>query len=283
MKFRAHIENNPKSKTVTIKDVIDGVNSKNPEKWEKRIFYSLKYLTPMYAKPNCIKIAPHFAFKKGLGGNEKSGGGESLEHELSKEIILNNLFLKVKLGKTQETLYFSKVILEQRINKGERVADLYVQIKNKNRFDYLIGKGLVIEIHRSNKVTKTKRQLYRNKNLPAIEIDIDKSIRYKNDIYKLQSQLEKKLSSVIEAKSLHDPNYIKRILEKKQREKLFLAKKRKERKQKLEIEIQKLIEIQPEIVIKKDVRQISIQVEEKVIKNKKMSIFTQIMNWLMNK
>lgn len=280
MKFRAHIENNLKSETITIKDVIDGVNSKTPEKWEKRTYYSLWYLTPMFAKPNSVKIAPHFAFKRGLGGNEKSGGGESIEHELSKQIIADNLFLKIRIGKIQDTLYFSKVILEQRINKGERIADLYVQIKNKNRFDYPIGKGLVIEIHRTNKVTKTKRQFYRNENLPAIEIDIDKSIKYENNLYALQNQLENKLSTIVKATSLHDPYWKKHKLERDKREKEYLEKKSKDRLEKLELERKRLIAERPKIVIPKIEKTTSFKREEVILKEKK-TVFRKILEWIM--
>ena len=278
MKFRAHIENSVKSETVTIKTVVDGVNSKYPEKWEKRTFYSLKYLTPMYAKPNCKKIRPHFAFKRGLGGNEKSGGGESLEHELAKEIIAKNLFLTIKLGNIQDTLYFSKVIIEQKFNKGKRSADLYVQIKNKNKFDYTIGKGLVIEIHRSNKVSKTKRQFYRNLNIAAIETKIDKFNKLENDIYNIQNQLEKSLTSVNEGVSLHDPFYLKHKIEREKKEKEFQESKRKRRLKELEKENQKILDKQSKVVIKKIEPQNIVIEKKKIISKRKKTFLKRIID-----
>lgn len=282
MKFRAHLENNVTSETITIKKVIDGINSKNPEQWEKRTYYSLKYLTPMYAKPNCQKIRPHFVFKKGLGGNEKSGGGESLEHELAKEIIAKNSFLTVKIGNVQDTLYFSQVIIEQRFNKGERSADLYVQIKNQNKFDYTVGKGLVIEIHRSNKVTKIKRQFYRNLNIASIEIKIDKFNKAENDIYFIQNELEKTLKTSIRAESLHDPFWKEHKLKREKFEKWRKEELRKERFQKLEKERLKLAKIEPKPTIKKHEEPITIQNERKITQ-KKTSIFRQLFNWIKNK
>ncbi|CAM1334868.1 hypothetical protein [Tenacibaculum aestuariivivum] len=108
MKFRAHIENSVKSEIITIKKVIDGMNSKNPKKWEKRTYYSLTYLTPMYAKPNGKIIRPYFYFKKGLDGNEKSGGGESLEHKLAKKNNSKKYFPKTEIWKYSRYTLFLK-------------------------------------------------------------------------------------------------------------------------------------------------------------------------------
>ena len=81
MKYLAHIENNLESRIISIYDVIRGLNGNRPQEWEGRTYYSLWYNTPMIARVGSNKMKPHFAFKSGFGGNENSGGGESIEHQ----------------------------------------------------------------------------------------------------------------------------------------------------------------------------------------------------------
>ena len=229
MKYRARLEENLQSETVTILEVARGLNSSRPELWEKRTYYSLDHLTPMYAKPNGKKVAPHFAYKKGFGGNEGSGGGESLEHELSKDAIAENSFVKINIRGIKDTIQFSRAVKEQPFNRGERRADLYVKISNENKFDFRIGKGLVIEIHKTNEVTKTKRQFYRNKNIAAIEVNLNKRIKYRGDQEKLFQELKSFFGQEVEATTLHDPLWKEHKAMREERLRLKQEKEQKER------------------------------------------------------
>lgn len=218
MKYLAHLEKSLNSDIISIYEVHKGMHSNDPLIWENREYYSLWYNTPMVAKVNSIKIAPHFAFKKGFGGNENSGGGESIEHQLSKKVIYDNKSLHLKIGDIEDKLFFSEVIIEKAFENGLYVADLYVKIINVNKFDFPIDSNLIIELHRTNKVKKSKQHFYRINNIAAIEIDIWDKINYEEDIEKLQKQLVGYFNKLRFAKTLHNPNYIKHALERKRKE-----------------------------------------------------------------
>lgn len=218
MKYLAHIKNDLTSDIISVYDVYKGLNSKNPVIWESREYYSLWHLTPMYARVNYKKKAPHFAFKNGFGGNENSGGGESIEHQLSKKVIYDNKVLHLKIGDLVDKLIFSEVIIEKEFENGKYKADLYVKIANENKFDFPIGSNLIIELHKTNKVKKSKQQFYRNNNIAAIEIEIWDKIKYEENIDKLQCELHRYFSKRLFTKTLHDPNYIKHKIERTKRE-----------------------------------------------------------------
>lgn len=271
MKFLAHLQKDLKDEPISIYDVIRGFNGKNPEFWEKRTYYSLIDGIPMKAVVNTIKKKPHFAVKKGYGGNDNSGGGESIEHQLAKKVIYDNKFLKIKIGSIRDTIFFSKIIIEQPIkkknskNEKERIgrrADLYVQIANRNSFDFLVSKGLIIEIYKSNKVSLVKRNFYRKFDIPSIEIKINKEIKFNGNVGKLYKELKECLSNEINATNLHDPFWEKH------------QKERKEKQLKLQKEIEKKKQEQKEIEIKeldkKKRKEIEKKQFEKVYKEKEI-------------
>lgn len=223
MKYLAHIDKSLNSRIISIYDVIQGLNGDTPQEWEERTYYSLWYNTPMIAKVNSVKQRPHFAFKKGFGGNENSGGGESLEHQLSKKVITDLKSLRIKIGDIEDTLLFSEMIIEQPFKNSKYQADLYCKIANSNKFNFQVDSMIVIELHRTNKVTKSKQRFYRDNNIAAIEVDIYKEIKYKGNIEQLQKELIGYFKRKRFAKRLHDPNWKKIIQEKKksvQREEL---------------------------------------------------------------
>lgn len=234
MKYLAHLENNLKSKIISIYDVIKGLNGENPIEWEGKTYYSLWYNTPMIAKVNSNKQKPHFAFKKGYGGNENSGGGESIEHQLSKKIISDLKVLNIKIGEIEGRIKFSEVIIEQPFENGKYKADLYCKISNENNFNFPVNSMIIIELHLTNKVKKSKEKFYRNNNLTAIEINIWKEIKFEGDIEKLQRQLNGYFQKQRFAKRLHDPNW-KSIVNKRE-EKKRLEKELKFQQQKEELE-----------------------------------------------
>ena len=207
MKYLAYIENSLDSNVISIYDVHAGMNSKNPGVWEKREYYSLWYLTPMIAKVNTTKIAPHFAFKVGAGGNENSGGGESLEHDLSKKTISDLKKLHIRMWGKEDYLYFSEVKIEYRLENGKYIPDLYAKIEKENKFEYAVGSYLAIELHWKNRVHPSKKEYYRIQNIAVIEIDLNKAIKYKDDLYKLQTQITRFFEALQPAKSLHNPNF----------------------------------------------------------------------------
>ena len=231
MKYLAHIQNDLTSDIISIYDVCKGLNSKDPSIWESREYYSLWYNTPMNARVNYKNKAPHFAFKNGFGGNENSGGGESIEHQLSKKVIYDNKVLHLKIGDLEDKLIFSEVIIEKGFESGKYKADLYVKIGNENKFDLPIGSNLVIELHKTNKVKKSKQQFYRNNNIAALEIEIWDKIKYEENIDKLQYDLHRHFSKKLFTKVLHDPNYIKHKIERTKRE--------QESKSKIKVQLQK--------------------------------------------
>lgn len=207
MKHLAHISNDLNSEIISIYEVIKRLE-KDPSYKEGITFYSLWYLTPMVAKVNSSKgRAPHFAFKKGHGGNENSGGGKSIEHELAQKIIYDNKFLKISTGKTKDELFFSEIEIEKEFENGERRADLYVKIKNENKFNLPVDSWLVIELYYKHKVEISKKAYYRRHNIAAIEIEIDKDIAYNGDMQLLYRRLSGYLRYSRDAKWLHNPNY----------------------------------------------------------------------------
>lgn len=234
MKYLAHLENNLDSKIISIYDVIKGLNGEKPREWEGKTYYSLWYNTPMIAKVNSNKQKPHFAFKKGYGGNENSGGGESIEHQLSKKIISDLKVLYIKIGETEGKIKFSEIIIEQPFENGKYKADLYCKISNENNFNFPVNSMIIIELHLTNKVKKSKEKFYRNNNLTAIEINIWKEIKFEGDIEKLQRQLKGYFQKQRFAKRLHDPNW-KSIVNKREENKR-LEKELKLQQQKEELE-----------------------------------------------
>lgn len=260
MKYLAHIENNLDSRIISIYDVIRGLNGNNPIQWESRTYYSLWYNTPMIAKVNSNKMKPHFAFKSGFGGNENSGGGESIEHQLSKKIIYDLKSLNLKIGNIESELKFSEIIIEKPFDDGLYRTDLYCKIECKNRFQFPIGSMLAIELHYTNKVKKSKQKFYRDNNIASIEIDIWKKIKFTGDIEQLQRQLTGYFNKQRFAKRLHDPNwknYLREREKQKQREieserkRLSLIRLERENKRLLELnEKVKVSKVQPNIEIK---------------------------------
>ncbi|WP_316820298.1 hypothetical protein [Pedobacter gandavensis] len=215
MKYLAHVEDSLGSEMISIYDVHAGMNSKNPGIWEKREYYSLWYLTPMIAKVSSTKITPHFAFKVGAGGNENSGGGESLEHDLSKKTVFDLKKLLIRMWGKEDYLIFSEVKIEYRLENGKYIPDLYARIAKENKFDYAVGSYLAIELHWKNKVHRSKQEYYRVKNIAAIEINLNKAIKYTNDLYKLQTQITRFFEMSQPAMSLHNPNFRKYFNERK--------------------------------------------------------------------
>lgn len=210
MKYLAHLEKNGSSKIVSIYEVIKALNSANAENWEKREYYSLWYLTPMVAKPGRGKVSPHFAFKKGLGGNENSGGGESLEHDLAKKILYDQKYLSLKFKRVSEILKFSEIKIEERFPGIKRSADLFAKVSHENKLSIPKDSYIAIEIHRSNRISGSKKIAYQKHNIRSIEIDIDKDIRFNGNIEILQNRLEGYFKYPREARTLHNPDYKKR-------------------------------------------------------------------------
>jgi len=233
MKYLAHLENNLESKIISIYDVIKGLNGENPIEWEERTYFSLWYNTPMIAKVNSSKRKPHFAFKKGFGGNENSGGGESIEHHLSKKVIYDLKSINIKIGDISDILQFSEVIIEQPFNNRLYKADLYCKIKSENNFNFPFGSMLVVELHSTNKVKKSKQKFCRDNNITSIEVDIWKKIKFEDDIELLQRQLKGYFNKQNFAKILHDPNWKKIVAERKQKEEVLELNKKEEKKQEL--------------------------------------------------
>jgi len=239
MKYLAHLENNLDSKIISIYDVNKGLNGVNPREWEEKTYFSLWYNTPMIARVNSNKRKPHFAFKKGFGGNEYSGGGESIEHQLSKKVIYDLKSINIKIGDLSDILQFSEVIIEQPFDNRLYSADLYCKIKSENKFNFSIDSMLVIELHYTNKVKKSKQKFYRDNNITAIEIDIWKEIKFDNDIELLQKQLKGYFKKQNYAKRLHDPNWKKVVAERKQKEealKLEIINKKEEKLRKIKVQ-----------------------------------------------
>ncbi len=234
MKYLAHLENNLESRIISIYDVIKGLNGENPIEWEERTYYSLWYNTPMIAKVNSSKRKPHFAFKKGFGGNENSGGGESIEHQLSKKIISDLKVLNLKIGEIEGELKFSEIIIEQPFENGKYSADLFCKISDENNFNFPVNSMIVIELHLSNKVKKSKEKFYRNHNLTSIEINIWKEIKFAGDIEKLQRQLKGYFQKQRYAKRLHDPNWKNIIHKREEKKKLEEQLKFQQHKEELE-------------------------------------------------
>lgn len=207
MKYLAHLENSLNSEIISVYDVIKGQNGDNPQQWEGREYYSLWYRTPMSARVKSKEIKPHFSFKQGYGGNKNSGGGESIEHQLSKKIIYDLKCLHLTIGEIEGYLRFSEVIIEKPFNNREYIADLYCKIADENNFGLPVNSMIVIELMYTSTTKRTKIAFYRRNNIAAIEIKIWNDIKYNDDIIKLQNRLEAYFKKMKYAKRLHDPNW----------------------------------------------------------------------------
>lgn len=220
MKYLAHIESSPQSKIVSIYDVVRGLAS-DAQYWDGRTYYSLRDCTPMIAKTASSKVHPHFAFKAGYGGNESSGGGESIEHQLAKKVIYDNKSLYLKMGNVEDHLSLSDITIEKSFDNNRYVADLYAKVQNKNAFQIPIGSWLVVELHFRNKVGYQKQKFFQNKNIPAVEIDLYKEIAYDGDIDKLYRRLKGYFNARLYARWLSKPEVNQK---KRNRIKSFLNK-----------------------------------------------------------
>lgn len=285
MKYLARLENNLNSEIVSIFDVKNGLNSKFPQIWENREYYSLWYLTPMKAVVNTKAKASHFAFKNGGGGNENSGTGESIEHQISKKIIYDKKSLKLKIGKIQDTLMFSEIFIEKSFENGLFITDIYAKIEKNNKFELPVDSFLIIEIHKTNKVTKTKQQFFRDNNYAAIEIDLYKEIKFDNDLDKLHRQLSGYFDKERYARTLHDPNYIKHKIERERKveeKRLLQLKLKNESSEQSKIENKN----EPVIIIRKVETAKALSQEENFnvtqIEEKK-NIFARILNFILRK
>jgi hypothetical protein len=161
----------------------------------------------MIAKTASSKVRPHFAFKAGYGGNENSGGGESIEHQLAKKVIYDNKLLYLKIGNAEDHLLFSDIIIEKGFDSNRYVADLYAKVQSQNNFQIPIGSWLAVELHFKNKVGYQKRKFFQSKNIPAIEIDLYKEIAYDGDIDKLYRRLKGYFNARLYARWLSKPKY----------------------------------------------------------------------------
>jgi|GEM_PF-6181276 len=219
MKYLAHVSNNLDSEVISIYDVIKKLKEDTSYK-EGITYYSLWYLTPMIAKVNSSTgRAPHFAFKKGYGGNENSGGGEGLEHALAKKIIYDNKFLKIAIGKSIDELSFSDIIIEKEFENRKYIADLYVRIENENLFELPKDSWLAVELCYKNKVKISKKAYYRKHNIAAIEIKINNEIKYEGNMQYLNRRLNGYFTNIKNATWLHNPNYKQYYLRNKEKEK----------------------------------------------------------------
>lgn len=292
MKYLAHLENKLESKIVSIYEVKNGLNSNKPQLWENREYYSLWFLTPMKAVVNTSIRAPHFSFKNGRGGNENSGTGESIEHQLAKKIIYDKKALTIKIGKIEDTIKFSEIFIEKPFDNGLYKADLFARIENTNKFDFAPNSYLIIEIQKTHKVSKTKQQFFRDKNIAAIEIELFDKIKYEDDLEKLQRQLSGYFEKPRYAKTLHDPFYIKHKQE-REREKREADKKEQTRIQ--EINRRKFEQLKNEknnVIIAKPVVQKKVYENnplavdtnklEKKSQIKKLNWLKRILNWFIN-
>jgi hypothetical protein len=287
MKYLAHLENNLESKIVSIYEVKNGLNSTKPQLWENKEYYSLWYLTPMKAIVNTAKKAPHFSFKNGGGGNENSGSGESIEHQLAKKTIYDKKALTLRIGEIEDTLNFSDIIIEQQFENGLYKADLFAKIENTNKFDFPPNSYLIIEIHKTNKVSKTKQQFFRDKNFAAIEIELFDKIKYDNDLEKLQRQLSGYFDKLRYAKTLHDPYYIRHKQEREKREadrmeNLRLQQINRSKTEQLNLEKSNIIIAKPKV--QKNENEFNYQTVdtnkfEREAQNNKSNWITRILSW----
>jgi len=284
MKYLARLEKDQQSKIISIYHVIRGLNGENPSQWERRTYYSLWKLNPMIAKVYSNKQNPHFAFKKGFGGNENSGGGESIEHQLSKEIISDLKTIHIKMGEISGKLYFSEILIEKPFENGKYEADLYCKISNENNFNFPIGSMLVIEFHKTNRVKKSKEKFYRDHNLAAIEIDVWDKIKFQGNIEKLQNQLKGYFQKPRFAKRLHDPNW-KKIKAQRERKKEIQQQKEVEISEQIikkhERQKNEFLELERQELLRNQEKKVNQQGIQTTTKQNKKSIWRRIIDFIM--
>ncbi len=213
MKYRAHIAPSPDSEVVTIFDVLDRLKS-DPKGYEKRIYYSLWYLSPMFAKPRAK--TPHFVFRtKADRHPNEPVGGESIEHSTTKQIIFKNKYLNLKRSDKEGIVRFSEIRMEHPFGegefKGEYRGDLYAKMESdeNNVLGLKDGDWIAIEIHKSHKTTIYKEAYYRKENIAAIEIKYYDAIQFDGSSERLDKRIAGWLKIPLYFKRLHNPYYKK--------------------------------------------------------------------------
>lgn len=211
MKYRAHIAPSTDSEVITIFDVLDRLKS-DPKGYEKRIYYSLWYLSPMFAKPRAK--TPHFVFRtKADRHPNEPVGGESIEHATTKNLIYKNKYLNLKWAGKEGIVRFSEIAMEHPFgegeHKGEYRADLYAKLESdeNNVLELKDGDWIAIEIHKSNKATVYKEAYYRKENIAAIEITYYDAIQFDGSSERLDKRIAGWLKIPLYFKRLHNPYY----------------------------------------------------------------------------
>lgn len=208
MKYRAHIAPSPDSETILIFDVVDGLKS-DPKFYENRIYYSLWYFTPMYAKPGAK--TPHFAFcPKASHHPNESVGGESIEHATTKHIILRNKQLNLRRAGKEGIVRFSEISMEKPFGNIDYIGDIYAKLESdeNNVLELKKGDWISIEIYKSHKTSKYKEAYYRKENIAAIEITYYNEIKFDGNRERLDKRIEGWLKIPLHFKRLHNPYYM---------------------------------------------------------------------------
>lgn len=207
MKTEAHISKSLDSGTISISQVIKRMKS-NPKEYENRTYYSLWYLTPMYARTD-VKT-PHFAFYSNDDCHPgESGGGESIEHLTTKEIIARNKCLKLRRANREGIVRFSEIRTEHPFGKRDYIGDLYGKLESdeNNVLELKIDDWVSIEIFKSHKTTPYKIAYYRKENIAAIEIEFYNTIKFEGSRERLEKRIAGWLNIPLPYKRLHNPYY----------------------------------------------------------------------------
>lgn len=207
MKYRAHVKPTTDSETISIFEVLDGIKS-DPKAYQNRTYYSLWYLTPMYAKPGAR--TPHFAFcPKAVRNSNEPAGGESIEHATTKHIILKNKCLNLKRAGKEGIIRFSDIKMEKPFGNRDYIGDLYAKLESdeNNVLELKAGDWISIEIYKSHATTVYKEAYYRKENIAAIEIQYYNAIKFDGSGERLDKRIAGWLKVPLHFKRLHNPYY----------------------------------------------------------------------------
>lgn len=190
MKYRAHTQPSLNSEIIYIHDVIKQISIDPKRKEHENKYYSLWYLTPMVARCKGRKT-PHFAYWPGSNPNPKeSTSGMSLEHSTVQRWIEKNKKISLRRNQLGQITYgciaFSEVMSEYQFKNSENgeieyIADIYGKIEQDSILGLTPGTNLIIEIAKTNKVSKYKEAYYQKHNIAAIEISIWEKVKFNTD------------------------------------------------------------------------------------------------------
>jgi hypothetical protein len=215
MKYIAFLEQRYDSEIITINDVFKK-RAKKPEKWEKRRFYALGNLAPMFARfPQKRQMS--FCYVNALHGNGNANGGEGITHSLAKSILFNEKKLNIFYYKKKYDILLKNPQQEWRFT-SKSGKDYYIDLVAEiAKPDFLIeefNSRIGIEIKVTHAVDMTKKYAMRENKFGSIEIEIPKRFHVKNDAYissqqveKIHSELKQFFTTRIYVSSIHNPNY----------------------------------------------------------------------------